>query len=107
MSQPNRRSFVTSTVAGTAAVTAASLTPRPVRAARSKVVLGLIGCGGRGTYLAQTFLANPDVEIAYVCDPDQGRLAAGVKTVGNAVPQAVSDLRRIFELCMRIPFSDS
>ena len=97
MSQPNRRSFVTSTVAGTAAVTAASLTPRPVRAARSKVVLGLIGCGGRGTYLAQTFLANPDVEIAYVCDPDQGRLAAGVKTVGNAVPQAVSDLRRVLD----------
>ena len=97
MSQPNRRSFVTSTVAGTAAVTAASLTPRPVRAARSKVVLGLIGCGGRGAYLAQTFLADPDVEIAYVCDPDQGRLAAGVKTVGNAVPQAVSDLRRVLD----------
>ena len=97
MSQPNRRMFVSSTVAGTAAATAASLASRTVYAAPSKVVLGLIGCGGRGTYLAQTFLANPGVEIACVCDPDRDRLAAGVKLVGGSVPTAVTDLRRLLD----------
>ena len=70
MSPSNRRSFVMNTLAGTAAATLAA---RPAHAARSKLVLGLIGCGGRGTYLAGTFLSNPDVEIAYVCDPDRDR----------------------------------
>jgi len=94
MSPSNRRSFVMNTLAGTAAATLAA---RPVHAARSKLVLGLIGCGGRGTYLAGTFLSNPDVEIAYVCDPDRDRLASGAKAVGGRAPRAVSDLRRVLD----------
>ena len=33
-----------------------------------KVVVGVMGVGGRGTFTDHFFAARPDVEIAYVCD---------------------------------------
>lgn len=36
--------------------------------ANEKIVIGVIGCGGRGMYDAEVFASNPDVSIAAVCD---------------------------------------
>lgn len=101
MNIPNRRQFLAQTgvlAAGTAALSLA----RPARtaAANEKIVLGLIGPGGMGTSLLKSFAAQPDVELAYVCDVDADRLNRAVKnaeTISGKAPKAVGDFRRILE----------
>ena len=39
----------------------------------SRIVLGVIGCGGQGRNLARRFAALPKAKVAYVCDPDSKR----------------------------------
>jgi predicted dehydrogenase len=59
----NRRELFT---AGAAAVTAASYSR--VLGANDKVNLGVIGLGGRGSYVMSVFQKNPVVNVAAVCD---------------------------------------
>jgi len=53
-----------------AAATFTMLQQRKVRGANDKIVIGVMGLGGRGTYLAESFAQRPDAEIAYLCDTD-------------------------------------
>jgi predicted dehydrogenase len=87
MPQPSRRTFLKSAVAGAAALGLPSLAR--ARMANSEVRFGLIGCGVRGS----AFLER----AAYVCDPDQERLANAAKSAGLDPTHAVSDLRRILD----------
>jgi len=97
----NRRSFLrhSSTFAGTAAslhLTSGARAQSP----NGKFTIAFIGPGGMGTYHLKTFVQNDQVDIAYVCDVDQNRLAAAVKNVeasGRKAPKAVGDLRRVLE----------
>jgi predicted dehydrogenase len=46
------------------------------------------------------FAAQKDVHVAYVCDPDEGRRNSAARTVeklSGKAPQAVADMRRVFE----------
>lgn len=96
-----RRTFLRHT--SLSAATAASLhLTSGVRAQspNSKFTIGLIGPGGMGTGHLKTLVKNDAVDLAYVCDVDQNRLAAAVKNVtdaGRKAPKAVGDLRRILE----------
>ncbi len=68
--------------------------------ANERVVLGMIGPGGHGSNLLKSFAAQPDVEIAWVCDVDASRLAAGaalVEKAGGKAPRTDKDLRRVLE----------
>jgi predicted dehydrogenase len=68
--------------------------------ANNRLVVGIMGTGGRGTGLATTFQQQPNVEVAYVCDPDRGRVdraADAVRKAGGANVRAVSDFRRILD----------
>jgi predicted dehydrogenase len=81
---------------GAAAVRAAS---KGV-AASDKVVVGVMGVGGRGTQLTGFFAERPDVEIAYVCDVNPQRLPGAVKVVQDKkgkTPKTVSNFQRILE----------
>ncbi len=93
---PSRRTFLKAS-----AVTAASLaaSSASVAADGQKIVLGIIGPGGMGSNHLKLLCARKDVEIAYVCDVDSNRLAAAAKTVesGMKAPQAVKDMRKIFD----------
>jgi hypothetical protein len=51
------------------AATALKATP-----ASDKVVLGVIGTGGHGSFVSTMFPSRADVEIAYVCDVHRERL---------------------------------
>ncbi len=54
-----------------------------------KVVVGLIGCGGRG----RRFFEYAD----YVCDPDAERLGEAAKQAGADSSHAVADMRRLLD----------
>jgi predicted dehydrogenase len=94
----NRRHFL-----GAAAATAASGMAASVASAgdaNSRLIVGIMGTGGRGTGLAATFQQQPNVEVAYVCDPDRdrvGRAADAVRKAGNPNVRTVADFRRILD----------
>jgi predicted dehydrogenase len=94
----DRREFIDRTTAAVAAAAALSVT-RPVGAqgTNGKLIVGLIGCGGRGRGDAARFKAVPDVELAYVCDVDQSRRGKAADELGVAASRAVGDLRRILD----------
>lgn len=98
MNPTTRRSFVKQASLGVAGATVASTwTKRAAAGANDKLVLGLIGCGGRGSYVAELLTRSDNVEFAYVCDPDQGRLARAAEKFSASSPQAVDDMRRVFD----------
>jgi predicted dehydrogenase len=93
----NRRHFLGASAAAGLAIAGQATASQP---APDRVVLGVIGTGGRGTELAQAFQRLPGVEVAYVCDPDQGRAdrAAGlVQKISTRAPRVVNDLRRVLD----------
>jgi predicted dehydrogenase len=64
--------------------------------ASDRILLGFIGTGGRGQHLMRVAMANPDVQIAAVCDVMEQRLAQAVQlTGGKATPY--KDFRRLLE----------
>lgn len=90
---PNRREFV-----GVSSALVAGAAARNVAAAKDDVepvAIGLIGCGGRGTGVAERFLSNPGVVLAYACDPQQSRREEAAKKLG--AKEAVGDLRRVLD----------
>ena len=93
----NRREFMKRAV-GAAAF--AGLSQRKVRGANDKVVIAVMGLGGRGTYLAESFAKRSDVEIAYLCDADTRRYARAreaVEEAQNRRPKLVQDFRRALD----------
>ena len=94
--KPNRRQFLKAAATVAAGTT---LMPSPSRAATTgkKFIVGMMGTGGRGTWLLKEELAKrPEVEIAYLCDPDSGRLnkaAALVEEMTGKRPKTVVDFR--------------
>jgi predicted dehydrogenase len=92
----NRRTFLAS-----AAVAAYFANPaRPMEATRIR--LGVVGTGGRGTEHARAFASVSDVAIAYVCDVDESRAHKAATAVGKVKgvatePKAVGDFRHILD----------
>ncbi|PYJ02800.1 MAG: dehydrogenase [Verrucomicrobia bacterium] len=74
-----------------------------LRAAKSpseKVILGIIGCNGRGMAHISAYLSLPDTEIAYICDVDSRAVDKGIAAVAkkqSRKSQGVKDLRRILD----------
>jgi len=92
----NRRYFLGTTASAlSSAALAQNAAPAPER-----VVVGVMGMGGRGTALASVIAQQPGVTIAYVCDPDRTRLERGIETVARhsqRPPQGVADFRRMLD----------
>ncbi|MBI4579583.1 MAG: Gfo/Idh/MocA family oxidoreductase [Planctomycetes bacterium] len=85
-------------VAGASRATAQSAAGRPV-SANSKIVVGMMGTGGRGTWLiTEDLVKRPDAEIACVCDVDKSRLnnaANKVEAATGRKPKTFSDFREM------------
>lgn len=98
MTHPTRRTFLAS------AALAASFA-NPARAMDgTKVRVAVVGTGGRGTEHGRMFAALPGVQVATVCDVDEGRMkaaAAAVEAVAKKAdgpaPTMVKDFRRILD----------
>lgn len=85
----------------TAATVAAQIAPsQAVLGANERVVLGLMGAGGRAGYLGPAFANREDVELRYVCDADLRRADGLANTIENNTgvrPTVVQDFRRILD----------
>jgi predicted dehydrogenase len=94
----NRREFLERVAAGVVATTAVGgARAFGQQSANEKLVVGLIGCGGRGQHDAGLFKNAPNVELAYVCDVDERRREEAAERLGVDRSMAVEDLRRILD----------
>ncbi len=94
----DRREFLKRTGQGAAAL--ALTGAAQARAANEKFVVGLIGPGGMGSNHLQLLAANKQLQLAYVCDVDETRLATAAATaekLSGTAPKAVKDLRKVLD----------
>ncbi len=99
----DRRGFVAVSATGVSGLCTGPLAlsaaqTRRVAGANERVILALIGAGGRGTALAEAFAGRKDAEIGYVCDLHEDRLAAACKTIGarqNRAPRPVKVMQQV------------
>src|SRR5262245_62185773 len=86
-----RREFIKQT---TAAVSTTAVSAKRIIGANDRVVIGLIGCGGRGLDVAELMRKVSGVEYGAVCDvyaPNAER----AKQQLNAAARAFGDFRRL------------
>ena len=101
-----RRDFLATSGKGMAAAalsgaTLNALAQDRAKGANAKVVLALIGAGGRGTQVILSMLkVNKNVEVKYVCDINDergGEAIAGLTKLQGYAPKRINDMRQIFE----------
>jgi predicted dehydrogenase len=95
-----RRQFLRHSVAAATTLGLATYVPAQAKGANDRIVLALIGCGGRGTStITDCAKNNPNVTIKTVCDVNRTKLAQFVQSVeknfGNA-PKPTEEMRDIF-----------
>ena len=99
----SRRQFlVRGSVAGAALTVAPSLLASDasnVAGANEKIVAAVMGANNRGLDHIKALLAIPNVEIAYVCDVEDGALARGMQALSEQQPstKAIKDIRRALD----------
>ena len=65
-----------------------------------KVVIGVMGTNSRGLYLAKMLAKLPDVEVGYICDPDENVLAKTIAEIEKQTgkkPTGYKDVRKMLE----------
>ncbi len=90
MSSDTRRGFLRQAGVGAAGLAWAGA--MNALGANEKLVVGVIGCGGRGVSVGKAMGG-----VGYVCEPDRGRLAGAAKALGVKPENAVTDMRRLFD----------
>jgi predicted dehydrogenase len=101
MSHLNRREFLNTASSLTAAGITASLAAgvyaaEDVKKEGPPIKLAIMGVNNRGKQLLPGFVEIPEVEIAYICDPDSETIPAAVKIVqdgGKPTPRIEKDFR--------------
>lgn len=96
MTTLNRRDFFKGSVG--AAATLTLITSRSGTAAADKIVLGVMGVGGRGRALLGSLVKRSDVHIKYICDADTRRYGPAATIVledHDYKPKFVQDFRRM------------
>jgi predicted dehydrogenase len=94
----NRRDFLKGSIGASAMITL--LNHKKSVAASDKVIIGVMGIGGRGTFLATEIAKRKDVEIAYLCDVDTRRFARVAEAVEEAqgkIPKRIQDFRKMLD----------
>lgn len=82
------------------ALPASAAEPARRTGANDKIVLGIIGCGGMGSANTRTFMGKPEIEVAAVCDVDEGHmnaLGSEVEKKYGRKPEAFKDFRKLLE----------
>ena len=95
----SRRQFLKTTAAGSGLAASVGFPSLHAADANKKIAVAVIGLG-RGHAHLNSYLAIPNVEIAYVCDVDSQRIDRALATVAKkqaTKPQGVKDFRRILD----------
>jgi predicted dehydrogenase len=94
-----RREFLKDASLATAGVTILNFPIFGKNAPSNKVVLGVMGLNGRGSYLAGCYSHLPNVEIAYLCDVEDGAIKKGFGALKDIPrkPELVRDIRKLVE----------
>ena len=96
MTRATRRTFLKRSGLGMGGATLALATaPAKAIGANERILVGVIGCGGRGGGLAEGFAQRPESKVIYVCDPDDKR--CGRAKEGTGADHAVADPRRVLD----------
>src|SRR5437899_2945641 len=77
-----------------------SLARAATKGPNEKVLVGIIGCNGRGMDHIAGYLREPNAEIIYVCDVDSRARERGVAAVQKKqqrTPKGATDLRQMLE----------
>ena len=102
----NRRDFLATSgksivAAALSGATLNTMAQDGVKGANDKVVLALIGAGGRGTQVILNMLkVNQHVEVKYVCDINDKRGSEaldGLTKLQGYAPKRIKDMRQIFD----------
>ncbi len=67
--------------AGVLPVSAAPAGPNRSTSAANKIILGIIGCHGMGSYNMRQLMSKPEVEVAALCDVDESRIPRDASAV--------------------------
>jgi len=93
--RPSRRDFLTATSA--AAGTFTILSPQTVRGsqANSKISVGLVGTGNRGSYDASIVNADARARVTALCDLYDDRLETGTQKIKANSPKLYKDFEKL------------
>ena len=100
MSKLTRRNFVKGSIAAMATITVAGTkSSGQVVGANEAVRVAVAGLNGRGASHVGAFAGMPNVQIAYLVDPDTRTYQRRLTQIGNrgAAPRTVQDIRRALE----------
>ena len=91
----SRRNFLTTGAAAAGAFSIVS--PQAVRGsqANSKITVGLIGCGGRGSYDASIVNADPRAQVTALCDLFEDQFEKSKQTIKVESPALYKDLEKL------------
>lgn len=98
MKTMNRRRFLKGSVGAATTFTLLSQTRSP--GAENRVILGIMGVGGRGRDLLTSLVKRSDVRIKYICDADSrcyGPAAEIVVENHDYKPEFVQDFRKMLD----------
>ncbi|MBA3442185.1 MAG: Gfo/Idh/MocA family oxidoreductase, partial [Pyrinomonadaceae bacterium] len=90
-----RREFIKQAIQNTALISTA-ISAKRVLGANERVVVGLIGCGGRGRNVAKLMREVPGVEFAAVCDVYEPNAASAKEWAGQRA-RVFKDFRKLLE----------
>ena len=95
MNKPSRRSFISGSAAGAAAFTIMSPQAAKSYQANSKVAVGLIGSGNRGSYDASIVQGDPRGRIAALCDLYDNRIEMAKQKIKVENPVVYKDFEKL------------
>ncbi len=90
-----RREFLKTSAVAAGTTLLSETAPARAAGANERFRVGVIGLGGQGKAHVRSWLTHDDVELAYICDVDEKRLAEATGIAPAAKP--ISDLRRILD----------
>jgi len=92
-----RRDFIKTSAMATAGIQILNFPIFGQNAPSNKVVLAVMGLNSRGSYLAHSYAQLPNVEIAYICDVEDGAIQHGFDALKEASrkPILIRDIREL------------
>jgi predicted dehydrogenase len=91
-----RREFIKQTIQQTAVISTTALSAKRILGANDRVIIGLIGCGGRGMGVARLMREVPGAEYGAVCDVYAPNANAAKEWAGPS-SRAYKDFRKLLE----------